>query len=151
MKKTVVRKTLSLLLCTLLIAAIAVTTMGCNGKVLPDDIGATTNDTSSAPLKEIGKGEKSFTFTFAGLDGEETSYKVFTDKKTVGEALTELELIKGENGPYGLMVTSVGNITADTTSEYFAFYIDGEYAMTGVDSTDVQSGKTYTLKVEKFK
>ncbi|MBQ1211437.1 MAG: DUF4430 domain-containing protein [Clostridia bacterium] len=26
---------------------------------------------------------------------------------------------------------------------YWAFYVDGEYAMTGVDSTNIEAGKVY--------
>ena len=31
----------------------------------------------------------------------------------------------------------------------FGFYIDGEYAMSGVDQTDIQSGKAYAFRAEK--
>ena len=34
------------------------------------------------------------------------------------------------------------------SGKYWAFYIDGEYANTGVDSTPVTAGSNYTFKVE---
>ena len=45
----------------------------------------------------------------------------------------------------------VNGITADYNVDgtYWAFYIDGEYAMTGVDVTDITAGSAYAMKVEK--
>ena len=84
-------------------------------------------------------------------DGKETKFEIHTDKTTVGEALLEVKLIEGEEGPYGLYVKSVNGITADydVDQTYWAFYINGEMAMTGVDVTDVEAGATYSFKVEK--
>ena len=69
----------------------------------------------------------------------------------MGDALLELGLIEGEEGAYGLYVKKVNGITADydTDQTYWAFYINGEMAMTGVDATDVEAGATYSFKVEK--
>ena len=150
MKKTVILKTLSYFVCILLIAAIATVTIGCNDKKSTDTSSVLSN-TESAEVIEKGKGQNYFTVGFTTLDGKETVYKILTDKKTVGEALLELELISGEEGDYGLMVTTVGSVAADTSSEYWAFYVNGEYAMKGVDSTNIENGATYTLKIEKFK
>ena len=74
-----------------------------------------------------------------------------TDKKMVGEALQECGLLEGEDGPYGLYVKTVNGITADydVDQTYWAFYINGEYAMTGVDVTEITEGGSYSLKVEK--
>ena len=45
------------------------------------------------------------------------------------------------------MVTTVNGITADWATEnaYWAFYIDGEYAQTGVDATEITAGATYEM------
>ena len=68
----------------------------------------------------------------------------------MGEALLELELIAGEEGQYGLYVTTVNGITLDWDKDgkYWAFYIDGEYATTSLDLTDITPGTTYSLKAE---
>ena len=73
-----------------------------------------------------------------------------TDEKTVGAALQKLGLIAGDDSEYGLYVKTVNGVTVDYDKDgkYWAFYIDGEYAQTGVDSTDVTAGSTYTFKVE---
>ena len=68
----------------------------------------------------------------------------------VGEALQELNLIDGEEGEYGLFVKTVNGITADydTDGVYWAFYVNGEYATSGVDVTQITEGDSYALKVE---
>ncbi len=100
---------------------------------------------------EVGEGATQFTFEVVDMDGNTTLFTVNTDKKAVGEALLDVDLIAGEDSEYGLYVKTVNGITADydVDQTYWAFYIDGEYAMTGVDSTDVVAGSTYSFKVEK--
>ena len=67
------------------------------------------------------------------------------------ERAEELNLIAGDESEYGLYVKQVNGITADydVDQTYWAFYINGEMAMTGVDTTDVEAGATYSFKVEK--
>ena len=96
--------------------------------------------------------EKSFAFEVVELDGTKKEFTVkYDDEKTVGEALVKEELISGSDGPYGLMVEVVNGqrYTYDDDKVYWAFYIDGEYAMTGVDSTPIEDGKVYCFKAEK--
>lgn len=42
-------------------------------------------------------------------------------------------------------------MTADYDKDgvYWAFYIDGEYAMTGVDATNITDGAQYAFRMEK--
>ena len=79
-----------------------------------------------------------------------TAFQIHTDKTTVGDALVELGLIEGEESEYGLYVKTVNGVTVDydTDGKYWAFYVDGAYAQTGADSTEVTAGATYTFKVE---
>ena len=88
---------------------------------------------------EVKAGENSVTFT------------VKTDKDTVGAALIEHGLISGDIGDYGLYVKSVNGIVADydVNQSYWAFYINGEYALTGVDTTEIKEGETYKLEYSK--
>lgn len=101
--------------------------------------------------EQAEEGEKTFTFEVVSLEGETATFTITTEHQKVGEALLEEELIVGEQGPYGLYVKTVNGITADydVDGTYWAFYINGEYAMTGVDQTPVEDGATYAFKVEK--
>ena len=109
-----------LILCAALIAAMALTAIGCGGKA---------NETKAAGT--------SFTFVVTDLEGKETSFDITTQKATDGE--------------YGLYVTTVNGVSADWDKDqtYWAFYIDGEYAMTGVDATEVTAGATYSMVLTK--
>ena len=84
-------------------------------------------------------------------DWNETKFEVHTDNEIVGEALEELGLISGDEGEYGLYVKTVNGITADYDADgvYWAFYVNGEYAVSGVDSTPIAEGESYSFKVEK--
>lgn len=99
----------------------------------------------------IGEGEKSFVAEVVDADGNTVKFTVQTNEKTVGEALQKLGVIDGEEGDYGLYIKTVNGITADYNKDgvYWAFYVDGEYAMTGADMTDVVDGTVYTFRVEK--
>ncbi len=143
------KKFTSLLLCMMLIVAMAFTTTGCNEKS-NNDTSQTTKDTIPEPTI-LGEGENSFIFVVVDKEGNQTAFDISTDKKIVGEALLDLGLIEGEAGPYGLYVKTVNGITADydTDQTYWAFYVNDEYATSGVDTTDITWGYTYSFKVEK--
>lgn len=98
----------------------------------------------------LGTGAKTFV-TEVSVEGKTVKVTVNTDESTVGAALLAVELIAGDQSDYGLYVKKVNGITADydVDKSYWAFYIDGEYAMTGVDSTDIEDGKVYKLEYAK--
>lgn len=137
-------KLLSLILCMVLIAAMALT--GCGAKDAP-----AAQSTVYENGATIGEGATAFPFTVTDGEGTESTFTVLTDKTIVGEALLDAGIIAGEDGDFGLYVKTVNGITADfdVDGTYWAFYIDGEYAMTGVDATDITAGSTYSFKVEK--
>lgn len=149
------KKLLPVLFCMALIVDIALFTAGCNGSTdngMPSGKGTEANvqtNVQSEP-KQLGEGSTKFIFTVVDKEGNETQFEIHTDKETVGEALMELELIAGDEGDYGLYVKTVNGITADYDKDgvYWAFYVNGEYAQTGVDSTMITEGDTYSFKVE---
>lgn len=93
---------------------------------------------------ELGNGEKSFSLTIEA-DSKSITLNLKTDKETVGEALSEYDIISGEQGPYGLYVKIVNGIEADydKTQSYWAFCQNGEGLMTGVDGQTVSDGDSY--------
>ena len=99
---------------------------------------------------ELGEGEKVFTLEVKAQD-KTVTFTVSTDKATVGEALLDCGLIEGEMGAYGLYIKKVNGIVADydVDSTYWAFYVNGEYAMAGVDMTEIVEGVTYQLERTK--
>ena len=95
----------------------------------------------------LGKGSKTITVTVTDNEEKNVVFTIKTDAKTVGDALIENELIAGDEGAYGLYVKVVNGLRADYTKDqaYWAFYINGESAMTGVDMTDLTDGGVYAL------
>lgn len=147
MKKSVFRVTL----CIVLIAVIAVLAVGCNNTE-PDEIQQVpTTVQAQGEVTVLGEGARQFSFSVTDNDGIVTNFEIHTDKTTVGEALEELTLIAGDEGPYGLYVKRVNGITLDYNKDgmYWAFYINGEMAMSGVDATEITEGTVYSFKAEK--
>ena len=152
MKMNVTKKLSFFFLCMMLIMAMAFVTTGCeNVNHETNDQEASQESNDPGKLTVLGEGTYSFLFDVIDKDGNETNFEIHTDKTIVGEALQDLNLIEGAVGDYGLYVTVVNGITADYSVDgtYWAFYIDGEYAMTGVDTTDIVEGSSYAFKVEK--
>lgn len=99
---------------------------------------------------EFGNGEKTVVVQVKAEE-QVVNLTIKTDKDTVGAALLEYDLIAGEDSQYGLYVKVVNGITADydVDQSYWSFYINDEYAMTGVDSTEITEGATYQLVYTK--
>lgn len=134
------KKVMSLILCFAMVFTLAACG-STNGNA--DAITVTDGQT-------IGEGAKSFPLIITDKDGKSIQVTVKTDEKTVGDALVNLGLVQGDKSEYGLYVKVVNGITADYEADktYWAFYINGEYALTGVDQTPIADGETYTLAVE---
>lgn len=149
MKKTRITKFLSLAVCIVLIAAMALCMTACNDKT-DDQESSTITGTAQTQVTKLGEGDTTFDFLVVDLDGNESKFEISTDKATVGEALLDVELIAGEDSEYGLYVKTVNGITLDYDADgkYWAFYVNDEYAMSGVDSTDIVEGDTYAFKAE---
>lgn len=145
------KKPMSFVLCMILTAAISFIAVGCNTDTEnKTPAAATENINGSSDITVLGEGSTSFAFTVIDQDGVSTQFEIRTDKETVGEALLEVGLIAGDESEYGLYVKTVNDITVDydTDGKYWAFYIDGEYATTGVDSTPITTDSAYSFKVE---
>lgn len=116
--------------------------------------GANTDADVKAPVVTdgavLGEGAHSFVLEIADAEGKTITATVNTDEETVGAALLKLNVIQGEDSEYGLYVKTVNGVTADYEKDqtYWSFYIDGEYAQTGVDMTAVNDGGTYKLAIE---
>lgn len=162
------KKILSAVVCIALIAAAVLSMASCKNSETPGLSSDTTSEAAASAnaasdntdasesakepqAREIGEGATEFTLIVADLEENEKIFTVKTDEKTVGDALVKLGLIEGEESEYGLYVKTVDGVTADydTDQTYWAFYINGEYASTGVDSTDISAGASYELRISK--
>ena len=114
-----------------------------------EDSGAWENATYLKD-KEFGNG-KTTVQVEVKAEGESVTFTIHTDKNILGDALVEHNLIAGEEGQYGLYVKLVNGIEADYDKDqtYWAFYKNGEYMMSGVDTTEISDGEHYELVKEK--
>ena len=104
------------------------------------------NDAKYIQDTELGEGATTLTVQVKA-DERQITFTIHTDKTTVGEAMQEHGLLEGEESEYGLYVKKVNGILADYDVDqyYWGFYIGEEYAMTGVDSINIEEGVTYCL------
>ena len=157
---------LSLVLLMALIAAIALSVVSCgknsqgevespateSGTVTQNNVNSEngTDGSTDTSSSVIGEGNTQFEFTVTFVDGTSRQYTVKTNETTVGDALSKVGLIAGEESTYGLYVKTVDGVTLDynTDGKYWAFYINGAYANSGVDTTEIKSGEAYAFKAE---
>ena len=93
----------------------------------------------------------SFKVIVTDLEGNETTFEYTSSASNVGEVLVAEGLVVGHDADYGLYIDSVNGITADWVNDqtYWAFYINGEYATTGISDTPITADTTYGLTLTK--
>ena len=136
MKKTI--RILSLLLAVLFLAFSFV---GCSKEFDPTDfweISSIREDTT------FGEGEHTLAITVT-MGEKSILLTIKTDAATVKDALAEHDLIHGEQQSMGFMMTTLIGISAEYERDgaYWAFYQNGEYMMTGIDSTPITGDAAY--------
>ncbi|MBR2310460.1 MAG: DUF4430 domain-containing protein [Oscillospiraceae bacterium] len=106
---------------------------------------------AACDAKESTPAAASFKVVVTDLEGSETTFEYTSSAASVGEALVAEGLISGHETEYGLYIDTVNGITADWDADqtYWAFYINGEYATTGIDGTAIVADTTYGLVLTK--
>ena len=99
---------------------------------------------------ELGEGSKVVLVEVVAEDRSVT-FTIHSDKKTLGDALVEYNLIDGEQGPYGLYVKKVNGILADydVNKYYWGFNKNGEGMLTGIDGAEFKDGDHFELVYTK--
>lgn len=140
------KKTWKLLICTMLCVTMLLGTAGC-GKKEATDLWASAKYTEDT---ELGEGSMNVQVEVE-VEDKSVTFTIATDKTILSEILMEHDLIAGDPGDYGLYIKEVNGITANynTDKAYWAIEKDGEYLMTGVDSTEVADGEHYELVYTK--
>jgi hypothetical protein len=74
------------------------------------------------------------------------TFRFTTSRSTVADLLQDEQGIlktTTENGPYGLYITGMLGVQADSSKEYFNIKVDGKDAAVGVSELPLENGKTY--------
>ena len=138
--KTTIKTTLSLLL----VFTIALCFASCAAEKNVWEDATYLEDTT------LGSGAKTATVEVTANE-KTVTFTVMTDKEILGDALLDVGLIEGDAGAYGLYVKVVNGMTADYDKDqrYWALYVNGTLAATGVDGIEIEEGIVYRLEYAK--
>ncbi len=141
------KQTMKIISFLLLVGMLLFCAVSCTEKV--DAVGLWESATYRSD-KTFGEGEITVQLEVK-IGDQSVTFTIKTDEITLGAALFEYNLIEGEQGPYGLYIKKVNGVTADydVNQSYWALYKNGEYCMTGVDTTPISNGEHYELVYEK--
>lgn len=91
-------------------------------------------------------GEKEITVKVSALENGEESFTYQTDAEYLGEVLTANKLIEGEDGQYGLFITTANGVKADDSKQqWWCITKGGEQVNTSADQTPIQDGDQFEL------
>ena len=96
---------------------------------------------------ETQQGAKTITVTVVHKDGTVKEFTCHTDEEFLAPVLLAEGIVTGEEGPYGLMISSADGETADwnVDQSYWGLFIGEEYATTGASEIPVHDGDTFKL------
>ncbi len=116
-----------------LILVSAVFLTGCTAKPQP-------NNNLPLPTPTVTQAEVSPTYTFVAE----------TDGQTAADLLqANLTLETKDYGEAGLFITAINGLAGDNQN-YWAFYLNDQYAQTGISQTVLKKGDKITLVYEKI-
>lgn len=140
-------KKLTKIIAAMLLLTVVLCFAACEKEPVPADIWD-----SAIYTEDVTLGEGGTTLTVGvKIEDKTVTFTLNTDAETVGAAMLENGLIAGEMGDYGMYIKVVNGVTADydIDQSYWAFWINGEYAMSGVDTTPIVAGEDYLLEYTK--
>lgn len=98
------------------------------------------------------KDEKNISiFVFDKENKNVYSGDVATEEKFLIDVLEKMDGLDvvSEDGSYGAYIVSIMGISQGD-NYYWTYYIDDEYASVGVSGCEIEDGKTYNFKIEKY-
>ena len=85
------------------------------------------------------------------VDGVTTTFTYETDSENLRGVLEGNGLIKGDESAYGLFVTEVNGVVADSSlRQWWKFTKNGTNIITGVDDTIISDGETYEITLDTY-
>lgn len=131
---------------TLLTAVLCVMMLACMTACTKEEEKGIWADAKYTEDTELGKGSKTVKVVVEAEE-KKITFTIHTDETILGDALLAHELVEGEDGDFGLYIKKVNGMLADydVDQTYWGFYQNGEYMMTGVDTTEFADGDQYEL------
>lgn len=96
------------------------------------------------------KGSKAVVIEVVDNEQKTITYEVKTDAEYLRQAMEEADGLEfsGTESEYGLMVTTVNGVTADSNvnGAYWSFYVNGGYCNYGIDTQPILDGDTFRIE-----
>lgn len=100
---------------------------------------------------ETQVGDKTVVVEVVHADGNSREFTCQTDEEYLGPLLLEEKLAEGEQGAYGLFITTVDGETAqDSLRQWWCITKEGERVDTGVDTTPIADGDHFELTMSTY-
>lgn len=92
------------------------------------------------------EGAKTITVKVVHGDSSEKDFEYKTDEAYLGAVIQDNKLVEGEEGQYGLFMTSVDGEKADESKQqWWCLTKGGEQVNTSADQTPIEDGDTFEL------
>lgn len=85
----------------------------------------------------------------ANEDGTVVTYDAVVGV-TALETLRSLTEVQTQNSDFGEFVTGIGGVDADSNTQYWSFYLNGEYASEGAGTLVGSDGDTFEWRLEEL-
>lgn len=96
-------------------------------------------------------GEKNVAVEVIHADGNSREFAYRTDEEYLGPLLLEEKLVEGEQGAYGLFITTVDGETAqDSLRQWWCVTKGGQRVDTGADTTPIADGDHFELTMSTY-
>lgn len=100
-----------------------------------------------ATRPDASDGEKSFTVTIVHSDGTSKELSLSSDEEFLAPAMIAEGILTDEGIETGMYTVVDGEIASwEADQAYWGFYINGEYAMAGMNDTPIEDGAAYKLE-----
>ena len=100
---------------------------------------------------ETQAGDKTVVVEVVHGDGNSREFTCQTDEEYLGPLLLKEELAEGEEGAYGLFITTVDGETAqDSLRQWWCITKGGERVDTGADATPIADGDRFELALSTY-
>lgn len=90
-------------------------------------------------------GSKNINITVIANGETVAEYSIKTDEEFLRAPLEKEGIIEGSESQYGLFVTKVAGIEADSNTQWWCFTKGGEMLNTGVDTTPIADGDSFEI------
>jgi hypothetical protein len=93
-------------------------------------------------------GKKAYTITVVHSDGSEKVFEGYSEAEYLGTVLVESGAVEDNQDQYGLYILVADGEEASWEKDqaYWGFFVNGEYAIEGMNTTETVAGAVYRLE-----